>query len=148
MSENLLHVVPTDPFWRPSADVADRAAAVVARLVAADSVVTVEFHRAAAFIHSGSNLERVECPHCGANLERWADLMPDDYDDGFDDLAVRLPCCGADTSLDTLRFDWPCAFGCIDIAARNPGRSWLTDDELATIADALGHRVRQVMQHI
>lgn len=78
----------------------------------------------------------------------WGDLLEAHCKDGFETLAVEVPCCGAATSLDALDYDWPCGFARFEIAVWNPERLWFSEEELTTLGDALGHPVRQIRAHI
>ncbi|GAB3880709.1 hypothetical protein [Microbispora bryophytorum] len=155
MSDDILSIIPTDPYWQPARDAAERAAAIVADLApgkpdGVDAEVDVEWHDNVAVIACGANLERIGCPHCGASIdtEWWHDLLETHSDEGFANLAVKTPCCGADSSLDALEYDWPCGFARFEIAVWNPQRAWFSDAELAVLGAALGHPVRQIRAHI
>jgi len=50
--------------------------------------------------------------------------------------------------LTDLDYDWPCAFARFEIEIWNPGRDPFTDGELESIAQAIGHPVRQILAHI
>jgi hypothetical protein len=154
MSDDVLSVIPTDPHWQPEPPAADRATALVTALtgglaVDTDVEIDVDWYDAPAVVDSGGNLTRIGCPHCRGpiDLDWWADLV-EDHQDGFPTLSVDLPCCDATASLDTLDFDWPCGFARFEVAAWNPERGRLTDEELAAVAKALGHPVRQICAHI
>ncbi|WP_329139004.1 hypothetical protein OG552_32250 [Streptomyces sp. NBC_01476] len=156
MSDNVLSVIPTDPWWQPGREAAGRARDLVVTFVDPDAPSGVDvdtdvtWHDTVAVVDCGSNLERIGCPQCGAEIdtEWWRDLLDYRCEDGFSSLAAQVPCCGAETSLDALEYDWPCGFARFEIAVWNPGRLWFTSDELTALADALGHPVRQVMAHI
>jgi hypothetical protein len=68
--------------------------------------------------------------------------------EGFVDLTAAVPCCGRRVSLNELDYDWPCGFARFELALWNPGRGWLTDEELSAVAHALGHPVCQIFAHI
>src|SRR2546423_647474 len=155
MSDNILSIIPADPGWQPTSEAADAAMAVLRRLVPQlDGFVTTEsrttWHERVAAVECGANLERIECPACqnAIDVEWWADLLEERFGIGFTNLAVTVPCCGAEVSLNDLRYDWPCGFARFELEAWNPNRDWLTADELAQLAAALGCDVRQVLAHI
>lgn len=153
MSDDVLSVIPTDPYWQPDQAAADRAAAIVTDLEseAPDDIdVEVTWHDTLTVVDCGENLERIGCPCCRASIdtEWWADLLEAHCEDGFASLAVRVPCCHAETSLDALEYDWPCGFARFEIAVWNPERTQFSHEELATLADGLGHLVRQIRAHI
>ncbi|OLZ69501.1 hypothetical protein AV521_18505 [Streptomyces sp. IMTB 2501] len=47
--------------------------------------------------------------------------------------------------MNDLAYDWPCGFARFEISIWNPGRSWLSDSELAAVGEALGYPVRQIL---
>ncbi|MCQ9181141.1 hypothetical protein KMT30_19260 [Streptomyces sp. IBSBF 2953] len=155
MSDNVLSVIPTDPRWQPDEAAADRAAALLIRLVPEDDAgldteIDVEWYDAVMAVDCGEHLERIGCPRCGAAVsDLWyGDLLEAHCDDGFVTLDVEVPCCGAATSLDALEYDRPCGFARFEIAAWNPDREPLDDGELADLGKALGHPVRQILARI
>lgn len=154
MSENILSIIPTDPRWQPEPEAADRARALLAQLAPnpdrTDDELTAEWHETITVVDCGANLERITCPQCGSAIdtEWWGDLLEERFEDGFDDLATTAPCCGRHTTLDKLAYEWPCGFARFELAVWSPGRDWLTDQELSTLAQALGHPVRQILAHI
>lgn len=156
MSDTVLSVIPTDPYWQPEQGQADRAVSEVAAHVPEDPdgfelEIEVQRYGSVYVVDSGSNLSRITCPHCSTEIDTgwWRELCDERFEDGSsDDLSVLLPCCGREGSLNDLGYDWPCGFACFEIEIWNPGRSWFTDEELAEIAEALGHPVRQIMARI
>jgi hypothetical protein len=155
VSDNVLSIIPTDPQWQPEQTAADRAAAIIAELAPGDPDgvdvdINIDWHDTITVIDCGANLERIGCPTCGASIDTrwWGDLLEERHENGFDDLTVTVPCCGATTRLEALTYEWPCGFARFEIAIWNPGRGWFTDQEITAVADALGHPVRQVMAHI
>lgn len=154
MSENILSIIPTNPRWQPEPEAADRARALLTQLTPnpdrTDDELTAKWHETITVVDCGANLERITCPLCGSAIDTawWGDLLEERYEDGFDDLAATAPCCGRPTTLDKLDYDWPCGFARFELAVWNPGRDWLTDQELSLVAQALGHPVRQILAHI
>jgi hypothetical protein len=68
-------------------------------------------------------------------------------EDRFTNLAVTTPCCGAETSLNDLGYDWPAGFAQVELSVLSPQRGWLEDAELAEVEAELGHPLKQVMAH-
>lgn len=149
MSDNYLRLIPTDPAWRPERDAAERAAVVLSALVPGADEVEAELYAGVTFIDQGANFERLGCPLCGAELAEvwWGEQMAAAGAGGFADLRVSTPCCGKATSLNDLTYDWPAGFAQSELSVLNPQRGWLTEAELAEVATALGHPLRQVMAH-
>jgi hypothetical protein len=105
MSDDVLSVIPTDPYWQPDPAAGARAAAIVESLapgapMAVEVDIDVTWHDAPALVGCGQNLERIRCPLCGAEIDTgwWGDLMDVHDEDGFTTLAVEVPCCAAATS--------------------------------------------------
>jgi hypothetical protein len=155
VSDDVLSVIPTDPYWQPDRAAADRVAAVAATLASGafgevTAAVDITWHDTPALVDCGQNLERIGCPHCGASIDThwWADRIEAHGGDGFVSLAVVVPCCGVRTSLAVLDYDWPCGFARFQVALWNPERDWFDEEESTTLAEALGHPVRQIRAHI
>lgn len=155
MSANILSVIPTDPRWQPATGAADRAVSLATRLAPAspgdpETRIKAKWLDTVTFVDCGENLERINCPECGRVIENehWVKQMDLRFESGFEDLTLSVPCCGAQTTLDALVYEGPCGFARFEISIWEPGRDRFTDDELAALAEALGHSVRQVMAHI
>lgn len=149
MSDNYLRLIPTDPTWRPAAEVAERATATLSALAPGADSVEAELYDEVTFIDQGANFERLSCPACYAELamEWWSEQMTQAGDDSFRNLAVATPCCGTTTSLNDLSYDWPAGFAQAELSVLNPQRGWLDEAELAQVASELGHPLKQVMAH-
>jgi hypothetical protein len=80
----------------------------------------------------------------------WRDLLEEHAVGGFgfDDLTATPRCCGRSASLTDLDYDWPCGFARFEIEIWNPDRDLFTDNELESVAQAIGHPVRQIIAHI
>ena len=152
MSDDILSVVPTDPRWQPDEAAGQRAEEVVRGLVATlDGYVEPEFETTwselVQTVDCGANLSRITCPHCAGELD--VDWFRDLGNDGeLTTLDVVVPCCSTATTLDTLAYDWPCAFARFEIAVWNPSRQDFDEVDLAAVAQALGHPVTQVRAHV
>ncbi|MET8561057.1 hypothetical protein ABZV75_10865 [Streptomyces flaveolus] len=153
MSDNYLTVIPTDPYWQPSEDAADRAAAVLSGMLPDDDArrgLEAKWHESVEVIFCGANLKKISCPHCGAEFTPgwWGEAVSEGYDEGFSTLMVTTPCCGAEASLNELVYDWPMGFARFSIEVLYPNRGWLTHEELAALTEALGHSLRQILIHV
>jgi hypothetical protein len=97
VSDDVLSVIPIDPYWQPDPTAGDTATAIVRALAPDPDGVTVEirtsWHETVTLVDCGANLERIGCPACGANAdtEWWQDLMEARYEDGFHDLSTHMP---------------------------------------------------------
>ncbi|GAA2760096.1 hypothetical protein [Actinopolymorpha rutila] len=98
------------------------------------------------FVDQGSNVERVNCPHCAVTTSTswWQDRMDAAYETSFARLDVRMPCCGAETTLNELDYCWPAGFASAELRADSPARGWLGRDEQATVEAVYGHALRQI----
>ncbi|MFJ9721715.1 hypothetical protein ACIRP3_03115 [Streptomyces sp. NPDC101209] len=153
MSDNYLTVIPTDPYWQPGRDAAERASAALSRMLPDDDArrgLEATWQDSVEVVWCGANLKRILCPRCAAECDPgwWAEAVSQRYDEGFAALVVTVPCCDVETSLNDLVYDWPMGFARFRIEVLYPNRSWLTDEELATLVDALGHPLRQILIHI
>lgn len=152
MSDDYLIVIPTDPYWQPSRSAADRAAAVLSGTLPNDIArrgMEVEWHDSIEVVDCGANLMTISCRYCGADIPSWfGTAVSERRSDGFSSLMVTVPCCNAGTSLNDLAFDWPMGFAKFAITVLYPNRAWLSETELNSVADALGHPLRQILRHI
>jgi hypothetical protein len=156
MSDTILSVIPTDPRWQPEPARAEHARALVAGLLSMErrgfDKLKVTWHEQVAVVDCGENIQRIICPHCAAEIatQWWHDLLEEHAVGGFgfDDQTATLPCCGRSTSLTDLDYDRPCGFARFEIEIWNPDRDPFTADELASIAQAIGHPVRQITANI
>ncbi|MFD8914324.1 hypothetical protein [Streptomyces sp. NPDC059575] len=152
MSDDYLTVIPTDPHWQPSRDAGERAAAVMSGMIPGEARRGLEgqWHDTVEVVFCGFRFGGILCPHCGAELTAnwWADAVSARYEEDFRTLVATVPCCGVGTSLNDLVYDWPTGFARFRIEALDPERSWLTDEELAAVAGALGHPLRQILVHV
>ncbi len=149
MSDDYLRLFPTDRTWLPTPEQADRAVAALRALTPDAHEIEAEVYGRVTFIDQGTNLERIGCPVCHADLDPdwWAEQMSRADENVFVALDVVAPCCGATTTLDDLVYEWPAGFASVELSVLNPERGWLSADELDIVAAALGHPVRQVMAH-
>lgn len=146
MSTSLLSVIPTDPSWTPDEEAAAGALAVLQQLAPDASEVTASRHDEVTFVDQGGNFDSLRCPTCGVQLEIdwWHDAMDTAATLRFRDLAVRVPCCGARTSLNDLDYRSPAGFARFVLVARDPGRGEIATAEVGRLAAAIGHPVRVV----
>lgn len=101
------------------------------------------------FVDAGANWESTNCPNCNRQLDmNWVfEAIDAAYETRFTVLDVRMPCCGARSSLNDLRFDWPCGFARFVLQARNPGVADLTAAQIGKLEDVLGCALRLIWAH-
>lgn len=158
MSTEVLSIIPTDPLWVPEAEAAEVARAILARVYPGAREVALDWHDDPVFVDQGENFEKVRCPGCHSDLPIgwWQHQMDEAYATNFQVLTVHLLCCAGDSSLNDLDYRWPAGFARFVLSAESPARARTGDsfvidarpldgDELALIAKALDHPVRQVL---
>ncbi len=150
MSDNWIIVIPEDADYLPSENAQDRAVALFRQIAPHADEIRKEVSEEIRFIDCGSNLSRIVCPHCDAELEMdwWSDLMDAESEAGFPFREVSLPCCGRAGSLRTLGYDWPQGFARFSVEAMNPGIPDLSEAQLAEFGRVLGCPVRKILQHL
>ena len=152
MSDNCMIVVPVIPEFIPAPKLVQRAKKVVQEIAPeADEISLIEGEQIRLF-DCGSNLLSVSCPKCSSPIEFdwWSSAMSSDYHDayGFQLKSLNVPCCGANVTLNQLRYDSNQAFGKFALRAMNPGIEALSDEETGNIESALGCKVSVVYQHL
>ncbi|MBA3874542.1 MAG: hypothetical protein H0X30_35885 [Anaerolineae bacterium] len=144
MTDNFLILIPTDPQYIPSPDRAQAANDYLLSVLTADDIVWMSSDTVT-FVDQGMNFERVICPICGTELAipDWQQMMDAAYAAHFSDLAITMPCCGANSSLNDLHYEWPAGFASFSLEAFNPVAD-LNDQQLQTVAEILGCPVRKI----
>ncbi|WP_433080078.1 hypothetical protein ACQP1P_41960 [Dactylosporangium sp. CA-052675] len=154
MGDFIVFLVSTDPTWQPTPEAAERTAdEACRRCLIPDNMhpgVEVKFFTKIRLSHPHENLERISCPRCTGDIdlewfERQTDLSSPNAD-GFDDLHLPVPCCGAIVSLADLRYDWPAGFSRFRITLWNPELG-LIDEHVAELSALLGHELRIIHAH-
>lgn len=148
MSDYYTKIIPANPFHRPGVErLQEAAACLLDRLAAME--VKVNRSDTPAFIDCGGLLEAIRCPHCGADLfDWWSEQMDALYNGGgFPRLAVTLPCCGRESSLDRLIYKAPCGFACVEISLLYP-RAQPDEDCLAHLRQLLGCGIQVIHSRI
>lgn len=148
MSDDVLKLIPSLPTYVPDNETINTAVARVREYFPNAERIEVEISESPQFIDPGSNFERIICPICNTVLEDdwWQDAMDKADENGFQDLVVELPCCGQETTLNDLRYEWPAGFAQFSIEIYNPGvkKSEALPPDLAT---TLGSSIRMIWAH-
>lgn len=145
MSETILRYVPQDPFWQPSDAGAEKAISFLKTLAPQADSVEALFEDEVIFYDPGENWSGIECNACGADAEPWwNDAMDVAYAGGFRKLDVKAACCGANTSLNDLRYVWPAAFGRFALEALNPNIDDPTQEQERELSRCLGAPLRKI----
>jgi hypothetical protein len=122
VSDYYLVVIPRDPTFLPTPQLATAAVTALRRLVSGADQIEIHESNHVEYRDCGQNFESVTCPSCGGDLtDHFADLMDNDFDGhGFALGRAKLPCCGAECALNELAFEMPQGFSRFAVAARNP----------------------------
>jgi len=145
MSDNILKLIPVDPWFVP--DYAARLAALDCLSTwfpEADAVSGAESEDVN-FVDPGLNLERIICQACGSELDLaiWQGLMDAAFETQFADLTVTMPCCGSALSLNDLHYDEAAGFARCVLEVLNP-RADLSDEQCDQLEQMLGCPLRKI----
>jgi hypothetical protein len=162
-----LSLIPEQPSYVPPADAQSRAVdafrafltkkepfqiKVAHRRDEANVEIKVEVSEDIQFVDPGVNLESVSCPSCGAEIgfTLWKQWMDRSYEGKFIDRSITTPCCGHETDLNALRYDWPAGFARFALRAINPDieNGLLPADRLSVLEEILGCKLRQIGAHL
>lgn len=150
MSDNWIIIIPESPDYIPDETAQARTVALFHEIAPNADEIKKELSEQIRFIDCGSNLSSVICPHCERELdfEWWQTWMDEEAEAGFPIRIASLPCCGAEGSLQTLRYDWPQGFARFSVEAMNPGIPDVSPERMIDFEGALGCPVRKILQHI
>ena len=150
MSANWIALVPEDPSFVPELGRQRRACERFAEIAPEADDIEIKVSERVELFDCGTNLERIRCPSCGAEIPVawWQERMDEDYKDGHKLAAYATPCCGSKSTLNALVYEWPQAFGRFAIDAMNPNIGELDDNHKREFESILGTKLRVVYQHI
>lgn len=131
MSDSILKFYPLEPTRRFERAEIDRITELLqaenSSAMDAGSIKAEEF-RGVQFIDCGSNLTRINCPRCGAEVDRseWQQMMAADFSeqDGFAFNEMRQCSCGFNCSVHALGYKAHCGFGSACISVRVLSHFW------------------------
>lgn len=150
MSDSFLRVIPRAPDFVPTSAASAEAQALLRRALSpvapAKLQVSGQLYDQVQFVDAGENFERVQCPHCAAELDLdwWSSAVGDADDSGFQRLEVILPCCEATTSLNTLAYVLPQGFAKYVLEVTNPGVDSLEPTVTEQLSAILGCAVQLI----
>ena len=132
MSDVFLRLIPPSPATVPPEAARRDALTAAERLLPGADEIRELVHEQVEFVDAGGNCEKIHCPSCRLEIEQpwWLERMDRAHEGRFQDLGVRPPCCGAETSLNELRYDWAQGFARYVLEIRNPG---VRDEELSPL---------------
>ncbi|MCM1540913.1 MAG: hypothetical protein NC121_06580 [Blautia sp.] len=148
MSDYIIRMIPADPCYHMDRQKADRIVNYLQTEIRAERM-DVKTHDTPVFIDCGSNLEKIACPVCGAaiDFEWWGAAMDAAWKNRFTELSVTLPCCGGSSTLNDLRYHFPCGFSCVEFDILNPADA-PGQECLSHIQGILGIPVRCIQAHL
>ena len=152
VSDDYIRLIPADKNWQPTPEAAASAEAYVAGLFSGPGndvwEVTSTFYDQVTLIDAGGLTALITCPLCGTDITEWCFGLLAEYGERIGTKNGAVPCCGKTLPLDTLQYDAPVGFSRFEVCAMNPFRAgqWeLGSEELAHVADLLGHPVIQII---
>jgi hypothetical protein len=151
MSEFHYKLIPTIPDYVPEVAAREAALARLKSFLPDARQVTAEVRERVEFVPAMGNFETVSCPACGTILDDkwWVRAMDTVYGPGgFTNLAVTLPCCGAASSLNDLRYYFPQGFARCVLSAFEPNVPDLEDWQIYELEEVLDCTLREIWVHI
>ncbi|WP_409311018.1 hypothetical protein [Pectobacterium sp. B1J-3] len=150
MSDYIVRYFPADRFFQPSQQIADKAALFLEAVLGAP--VTYDLYDKMAFIDGGETFGDIHCPQCGKKLdvEWWSDEMSESYEKShFHRLDITTPCCGVNTTLDQLNYEFPVSFGRFLLNVENPDELLSNKPEqFAELEILVGGNLREIVARI
>lgn len=150
MCDNYIRLIPSDPQFVPEPNAQQAAKIVLSGFVPEAAAIEATVTNEVMLVDNGENFERVSCPYCLWELDEdtWAGMMDAAcVRNSFPNLTTTTPCCGATTSLNDLLYEWPLGFARFVLEAENPNSMGLDDDQVGTIENVLGCKLRQIWAH-
>ena len=146
---DILRLIPLEPQYVPDARAQQLAQEALLSFLPEIQEITAKVAPNIGFVDQGENFERVLCPVCGAELNRewWQAAMAKAYTTGFIDLAVTLPCCGFENSLNELQYEGPAGFARFILEARNPNAD-VNSAQIRSLEQILGCTLRKLLHII
>jgi hypothetical protein len=149
MSDTFLRLIPVLPDFVPSREAAEAAIGRLKGFAPNASQIEAQWPTEIQFVDQGGNFERLLCPQCGTEVtNRFSDWMETAYQSRFEKRRVSLPCCGKDSDLNDLVWQWPAGFARFILEAMNPELpGWLPEANQKEIEMILACKVRQIYAH-
>ena len=148
MSDYIIKIIPENALFCMSTEEAAKTTRWLKQKIAASQIVC-RVTDAPQFVDCGSNLERIICPKCGADisLDWWSESMDALYVNGaFRTLMVKTPCCQRDISLNDLDYHFLCGYSCIEYDIHNPIVN-VDDSLIQELEDQFGIKTRIIRCH-
>lgn len=148
MSDYIVKIIPQDYTYSATNEQSNLILKFIKSKIKADDIKTF-IYETPVFVDCGSNLKTISCPHCGTQLDFswWGESMDTASENNFKELSIIMPCCGKESTLNDLLYDFPCGFACIEFDILNPSTNF-DNQVLSTIKDLLGNPILVVHAHI
>ena len=142
MSDCLIRITPSEPYLKIPEQTLESVKELLARKIECDRI-QIRSSNEPSFIDCGSNLHSISCPNCGSkvDLHWWGKEMDKAYNNSFASLDVCLPCCKKESSLNDLKYDFPCGFACSVVEVLNPSGE-ITEGLQEQIREIIGSPIR------
>jgi len=151
MSDNWIALIPTDPYFVPPESKRFLAVQRFREIAPEADKIEVKLSEKPAFFDCGANFEEILCPRCSSKveLEWWQARMDDDFTEkGFRLYEYSLPCCKYNSTLNSLRYNWPQGFARFAVDAMNPRLGELPKELLVEFECILGTPLTVIYQHL
>lgn len=148
MSDYIVKIIPNDPYFRIDDKQSQNAVQFLTLKTKAD-LVKFCIQESPVFVDCGANLESISCPICKKLLDFgwWGDAMDKAALNNFKDLSVKLPCCGKDSTLNDLFYDFPCGFSSFEFDIINPSAE-VNDGVISVLQSLIGITVNVIHAHV
>lgn len=148
MADAYIKIIPTEPRYSVSESVLNEITENLKSFVLADAI-SAEIYKTPHFIDCGANLEEIKCPICEAALsfDWWGKAMDDAAKTGFEDIEIILPYCSTLSSLNDLKYQFPCGFAEFELSILNPV-SELSQESIRQIEFMLKTSVRIIHSYL
>lgn len=148
MSDYIVKIIPADAAYQITEKQAQSVLEFLKANIKSDKIESI-IQDSPVFVDCGSNLERILCPHCKVqqDFEWWGKAMDNAAGSDFKDLSVIMPCCKKESSLNDLKYDFPCGFASFEFDIWNPD----TEPDLrlgAALEKRIGSAIRIIHAHL
>ncbi|WP_440300202.1 hypothetical protein [Huintestinicola butyrica] len=148
MSDNKIRIISAEYDHVPDEEAVQRTVEFLNANITADKIYyrSYDFPE---FIDCGSNLEYIKCPCCNADIsfEWWGEQVDKAIENDFESLDVTMPCCGKSSSLNDLKYHFPCGFACAEFVVENP-ESELGNENIIELEKILDTKLRVIHCHM
>ena len=111
MSDTILRIIPTDPFYTCNENIQRDVFSFLSKLYLQQQIKLLSTDYVE-FVDQGQNFENVSCHLCEQlmDIEYWQNLMDHAFKTEFRHLNFTTACCNSKASLNDLNYNWPAGF--------------------------------------